>query len=121
MPPDSLGPSLALLTQLADHAGDALLAFDRELRCVYANRAARRLAGFGDAAGDDARRWIGASAEEAFAFVPIAPLRQALEGQSSSSRGAPVPGTRRTGVALLRRPVLPAARRGRASVWAWPR
>ena len=93
MPPDSLAPSLTLLTQLADHAGDALLAFDRDLRCVYASRAARRLAGFSDAAGDDARRWIGAAAEEAFAFVPIAPLRQALEGQSSSSRGAPVPGT----------------------------
>jgi PAS domain S-box-containing protein len=95
MPPDHPAnpiSSLTLLTQLADHAGDALLAFDRNLRCIYANRAARRLAGFGEPADDDARRWIGATAEAAFSFIPIAPLRQALEGQSSSSRGAPVPG-----------------------------
>ena len=63
MPPDSFGPSLALLTQLADHSGDALLAFDCDLRCVYANRAARRLAGIGDAAQGEAPRWIGAFAE----------------------------------------------------------
>ncbi len=90
--PTSLAFSLTLLTQLADHAGDALLAFDGELRCVYANRAARRLAGFGEATDDDSRRWIGASAAQAFPFVPGAPLRQALDGQSSSSRGAPMPG-----------------------------
>src|SRR3954470_10064339 len=84
--------SLMLLTQLADHAGDGLLAFDRELRCIYANRAARGLAGLGEASDDDARRWMGASAEAAFPFIPIAPLRQALEGHSSSSRGAPVSG-----------------------------
>jgi len=93
MPPDSFGASLTLLTQLADHAGDALLAFDGNLKCIYANRAALRLAGFGEPADDDAHRWIGAAAELAFPFIPITPLRQALEGHPSSSRGAAVPGS----------------------------
>jgi len=91
-PSANVDASLSLLTQLADHSGDALLAFDGDLRCIYANRAARRLAGFGDAADAGPRRWLGASAEETFTFIPMAPLRQALAGQPATSRGAAVPG-----------------------------
>ena len=102
-PADSLTTSstLAVLTQLADHAGDGLLAFDRDLRCLYANRAARRLAGAGtDAAArgragtadrDDPGPWLGRSADEAFPFIPAAQLRQALDGQAATSRGGALP------------------------------
>jgi PAS domain S-box-containing protein len=76
--------TLALLAQLADHGGDGLVAFDRDLRCRYTNLALRRMAGLG------ANAWLGRPAGELLPFIPPAHLRQALAGQEIAARGGPL-------------------------------
>ena len=80
---DTRGASsvLALLEQLGDQATDGLMAFDRDLRCLYANQSARRLAGVnGDA-------WRGGEAVALFPFVAPEHLLVALDGRPAASQG----------------------------------
>jgi PAS domain S-box-containing protein len=81
MPPDSRGPmsiSPDAMGQLADQSGDGLLAFDRELNCLYGNLAIRRLT------GQRPNLWVGKPAGQAFPFIDVAALTNALGGVRSA-------------------------------------
>lgn len=93
MPPDSKSPtafSSAAMGQLADQSGDGLLAFDRELNCLYGNVAIRRWTGQRPAT------WAGRSVHQLFPFLDVAALTKALGGvRSALHQGTLETGTER--------------------------
>ena len=80
-PPTGSIASWAWLAELADEGADGLLAFDRDLRCVYGSLALQGLTGLGPA------ELVGRPAAGVFPFLVEADIRQALEGRRGTLPG----------------------------------